>query len=169
MSMKLYWIDGPWAGRLAISSRPRGGDWLGDEILHWKRDGVTTVVSLLTEDEDSDLDLSNEASEVKQSGMSFLRFSIQDRHPPESESAVTSFLEALSRELGSGKNVVIHCRQGIGRSGLMAASLLIMKGLTPGAAIDSVSAARGTEIPETAEQRGWIDRYATLFAGSKSR
>jgi protein-tyrosine phosphatase len=169
MSTKLHWIDGSWPGKLAISSRPRGGDWLADDILRWKRDGATAVVSLLTEEERCDLELANEAAEAERSGVKFLQFSIPDRQVPESDAGVISFLEKLDRELGSGKNVVIHCRQGVGRSGLMAAILLIMKGLSPGAAIESVSAARGVQIPETAEQRRWIDRYATLFAGSKSR
>jgi hypothetical protein len=30
-----------------------------------------------------------------------------------------------------------------------------------------ISAARGVEIPETKEQRDWIDRYAAVFAGAK--
>jgi hypothetical protein len=38
--------------------------------------------------------------------------------------------------------------------------LLIKNGKSPGAAIDSVSAARGTAVPETTEQREWIERYA---------
>ena len=31
MWTSLYWIDGPWKGKLALSGRPRGGDWLKDE------------------------------------------------------------------------------------------------------------------------------------------
>jgi hypothetical protein len=36
--------------------------------------------------------------------------------------------------------------------------------MSPGAAVEMVSVARGVSIPETAEQRDWIDRYATAFA-----
>jgi hypothetical protein len=32
MRAQLYWIEGPWAGHFAIVPRPRGGDWLEDEI-----------------------------------------------------------------------------------------------------------------------------------------
>jgi len=69
--------------------------------------------------------------------------------------------------LSKGKNVLVHCRQGIGRSGLVAASLLVKKGISPGAAIESVSAARGMPVPETAEQRDWIDHYAVALTGTK--
>ncbi len=58
----------------------------------------------------------------------------------------------------------MHCRQGIGRSGLVAARLLAKKGTSPGAAIEMVSAARGLAVPETAEQREWIDRYAATLS-----
>ena len=47
----LYWIDGPWKGKLALSGRPRGGDWLKDEIAHWKQARINTVVLLLTPEE----------------------------------------------------------------------------------------------------------------------
>jgi hypothetical protein len=47
----LYWVDGPWPGKLALAARPRGGDWLGDEVVSWKRNGVDAVLSLLTPEE----------------------------------------------------------------------------------------------------------------------
>ena len=37
MNPDLFWITGPWRGRLAIATRPRGGEWLGDEIRGWRR------------------------------------------------------------------------------------------------------------------------------------
>ena len=51
MRTELFWIDGPWPGRLAIMPRPRGGDWLEEEIQSWRRSGVDLVVSLLTLEE----------------------------------------------------------------------------------------------------------------------
>ena len=47
MSPDLYWIVGPWRGRLAIAARPRGGDWLDDELSGWRQAGIDVVVSLL--------------------------------------------------------------------------------------------------------------------------
>jgi len=169
MPTTFHWTNGPWPGKLALSSRPRGGDWLGDEIKHWKDAGIGTVLSLLTKDEEADLDLQKEAASVKDAGMKFLSFPIPDRQVPASEASVTAIVENLEGELARGNNVLVHCRQGIGRAGLIAASLLIAKGLSPGAALEMVSAARGAAVPETPEQRRWIDHYATLFAASKSR
>lgn len=167
MWTKLFWVNGPWRGRLAVSARPRGGDWLEDEIAAWRGVGLDTVLSLLTPDEEQDLDLSKERQEVQSGGMKFLSLAIPDRQVPASRSQVTAVLEKLDADLSTGKNVVIHCRQGIGRSGLLAACLLITKGYSAGAAVDAVSAARGVEIPETAQQRRWVDEFAATFASAK--
>jgi protein-tyrosine phosphatase len=167
MSTKLYWAEGPWPGKLALAARPRGDDWLEDEIASWRREGVDTVFSLLTSEEENDLGLSNEARHVKAQGMQFVSFPIPDRDVPASDAKVAKALEKLDADLSAGKNVVVHCRQGVGRSGLISAALLVMKGFTPEAAIKRLSASRGASIPETAEQRRWIDHYAAILAGTK--
>ena len=57
MKPDLFWIPGPWRGRLAVATRPRGGDWLEDEAIGWRRAGIDVIVSLLEEDEAAQLDL----------------------------------------------------------------------------------------------------------------
>jgi hypothetical protein len=47
MKPDIYWIKGPWSSKLAILARPRGHDWLADEIAGWQTGGVQVVVSLL--------------------------------------------------------------------------------------------------------------------------
>lgn len=167
MSTKLFWSDGPWPGRLALSSRPRGDDWLDDDIADWRREGVDTIVSLLTADEERDLGLCDEAKLVKAHGMQFVSFPIPDREVPDSDVKMAATLEKLDAELSSARNVVVHCRQGIGRTGLVAACLLVMKGLNPETAVKNLSSTRGIPVPETTAQRRWIDHYATVLAGTK--
>ena len=163
----LYWIDSPWPGRLAISARPRGGDWLSDEMATWSREGVGTVFSLLTPDEETSLDLAGESAAAQYHHLHFLSFPIPDRQVPTSPSELAKALENVELDLRQGRSAVVHCRQGVGRSGLVAVCLLINHGLSPQAAIDRVSAARGVAVPETAEQRQWIDYYAGTFAGTR--
>jgi protein-tyrosine phosphatase len=167
VSTKLYWTNGPWPGKLALAARPRGGDWLEDELKAWRNAGIDTVLSLLTREEVLDLNLQNEQREAINNGMMFISLPIPDRQVPSSESDVKETVEELDSELSAGKNVVIHCRQGIGRTGLLAACLLISKGFSSGAAVETVSEARGLAIPETPEQRSWIDHYAASFASAK--
>jgi protein-tyrosine phosphatase len=167
MRKDIYWLDGPWPGKLAVAARPRGGDWLKDDVASWRRSGIGTVLSLLTPEEERDLDLRDEAGEAKAQGMEFASFPIPDRQVPRSEAKWAEVLEKMNRNLLDGKNVLVHCRQGIGRSGLVAACLLVRNGMSPGAAVESVSAARGLSVPETAEQRDWIDQYAAALSSTK--
>jgi protein-tyrosine phosphatase len=166
-STELHWVTGPWPGKLALASRPRGGDWLEDELASWRQEDIDDVVSLLTSDEEENLDLEKEAELVKRQGMEFVSFPIVDRQVPSSQSELTATLERLNAELSSGKNVVIHCRQGVGRTGLVAACLLVTKGWEPGKAIGHVSASRGVPVPETEAQRRWINHYAAILAGTE--
>jgi len=164
---EIYWLDGPWPGRLGMAARPRGGDWLKDDLASWRRARVDTVLSLLTPEEEADLDLQNEAREVGTQGMEFASFPIPDRQVPRSEARWAEVLEKVTRALSDGRNVLVHCRQGIGRTGLLGACLLVRKGMSPGAAVESVSAVRGVSVPETAEQRDWIDHYAVALSSAK--
>lgn len=165
MYTELHWMDGPWPGRLAISARPRGGDWLDEELASWRKSGVDEVVSLLTPEEVESLELQNEAAHSWDAGMQFRSFPIIDRWVPASKSDALRLIEDLDRDLAAGKNVSIHCRQGIGRAGLIAASLLVARGARLADALERISLARGVSVPETAEQRAWLDALASEVAG----
>jgi protein-tyrosine phosphatase len=156
MKPDLFWIPGPWEGRLAIAARPRGGDWLQDEVTAWRKAGLSTVVSLLEADEAAQLDLADESSAVESAGLRFISFPIPDRGVPASIRPALSLLAKITGALEQGENIAAHCRQGIGRSGLVAASLLVLSELAVEKAIEVVSAARGLAIPETPEQLEWI-------------
>jgi protein-tyrosine phosphatase len=154
-----YWIEGPWGGRLAILPRPRGGDWLEEEVRSWAEAGIEVVASLLTEEEISELDLSQESAVCKSQAIEFVTLAIPDRGVPASLKVFRDLLEQLGRALANGKSVAIHCRQGIGRSGLIAAGVLILSGVEAGQALERISDARGCPVPETNEQRKWIEQF----------
>ncbi len=156
MLTDFYWIDGPWPGRLAIATRPRGGGWLENEIRAWRKAGIDAVVSLLTPEEVSELELEREPNECNANGIRYYSLPIMDRSVPGSNAGVSRLIGKLDSELTGGNQVAIHCRQGIGRSSLIAAGLLIENGLTPAEAIQRVSSARRMPVPETPEQREWI-------------
>jgi len=162
--MTNYLIEGPWAGQLAIVPRPRGGDWLDDEMRALKDAGFDLVVSLLTRDELQELGLNREADLSRQHGLRFSEFPIHDLGVPDSPRVAQKFIGKLHDALVAGENVAIHCRQGIGRSGLIASSLLVMSGIDPATAFRLVSAARGLPVPETPEQRDWVVELSREFA-----
>ena len=167
MKVTLYWIESNWPGKPAIIPRPRGGDWLEDEVAAWKDAGLDVIVSLLEADEAADLNLQQEGELSRIAGLEFISFPIADRNTPGSRAEALALLQRLLRLLADGKNVGVHCRQGIGRAALIVSSLLVLSGLTPEAAFQRVGAARGCAVPETAEQRDWVTalgKEAVTFA-----
>ena len=169
MRTELYWIEGPWRGRLAIMPRPRGGDWLEDEIRSWRRSSVDGVVSLLTREEQAELNLPDEEALCRANNIAFVSFPIVDRSVPLSAEALSELVIKLAERLAEGQNIAVHCRQGVGRAALVAICVLIWSGLESSAAMERVGAARGCAVPETPEQRRWIGDFAnSLVIGSSS-
>jgi protein-tyrosine phosphatase len=156
-----YWIHTGTPLHLATAARPRGGDWLEDEIRSLHREGVDVLVSLLTDDENQELDLTQEGALCRAAGMEFRSFPIPDRETPESKEQFLRFIESLGKEADAGLRIVLHCRAGIGRSSLVAAALMVRAGFTPDDAFDRISKARGHRVPDTGEQIDWLKRLGT--------
>ncbi len=160
MQVHLYTVKFSGPGCLSTMARPRGGDWLAEEIAALRDAGVEVVVSLLTDEEISELELSKEAQLCQAQGIRYFSFPIQDFSVPTSEAEALAFLEGLKAMLLDGKHLVIHCRGGIGRSSVMAGSLLVLAGYTPQRALELLSDARGMHVPETDEQRAWVQGFS---------
>lgn len=148
-----FWIT----PRLSIVPRPRGGDWLPMEMEALAKAGVGAVVSLLTDGEAVELGLSREEEAAVQAGLNFVRFPIADREVPEDLGDFNALLARLGELMAAGCRVGIHCRACIGRSSVVAASLMIRSGVSAGRAWDKIEAARGFPVPDTPQQREWVD------------
>ena len=158
----IYWLEGPWPGRLAIVARPRGDEWLEDEMNRWRQSQIDIVVSLLTQAENRELGLEKEAAKSMEQGLQFLVFPIVDRAVPSSLWETRMFVENLTTLLAQGKNVAIHCRQGVGRSALLAASLLVNSGIDVSDAFRQIEIVRGCPVPDTLEQKQWVEKFAAV-------
>ena len=159
-----YVVEGSWPGELVILARPRGGDWLEDEVRNWERLGLGVVVSLLMPDETTEFEVGEEDKFCRLNRIQFISLPIPDRSVPRSREELLKLVKRLDEEMADGKTVGIHCRQGIGRSGLLAACLLVSTGLSPEAAFKRLIEARGHPIPETSEQRQWVEGFASELA-----
>lgn len=160
MKPEAYWVPGPWPGRLAILPRPRGGDWLPDEVRMWREAGLDVVTSLLTREEVAELELRDEEALAREQGLEFHAFPIADRGVPESRVQTAELVGVLEKALASGRNVAVHCRQGVGRSALIAVSVLAAAGLDPEQGFLSIENARGAPVPDTVAQREWVKETA---------
>ena len=163
MQAQVYWISEIGKGRLGTMPRPRGGDWLEDEIRSLKASGIDVVVSLLENQEIEELDIVEEQSLCESNGISFLSFPIKDRDVPSSTQETLKFAQSILNLLGTGKHVVIHCRAGIGRSSVIAACvLMMMSGVDVDAAFRRIESARGCLVPDTLEQREWVAQLSKV-------
>jgi protein-tyrosine phosphatase len=146
------------SGRFYVMPKP-SGDWLEDDIGAMRLEGIDYVVSMLTGDEVEELGLTEEPEICGRLGVAFSRFAIEDRGVPELAELVP-VVEGIVDDLTRGKSVAVHCRAGIGRSGLLVACVLTRFGHSAEAAIESVSRARGVPIPDTAEQAEFVHAFA---------
>ncbi len=160
MPCEIFWIGPVFAGRLAVMTRPRGGDWLEDEVDGLVREGVDVVACLLTKDELRDMQLEQEEFVCTSRGIEFVHFPVRDHSVPEPGRRSTGFIRSIAEHLRLGKAVAAHCWMGIGRSVLTAASVMALAGVPPEEAFARIGRARGLDVPDTEEQREWVQRFA---------
>ena len=153
--MNLYWVEDA-TSRVAIAARPRGGDWLEDDLGAWKQAGISVVVSALTPEEEKELALELESEICERLGIEFFVLPIEDRSVPTSLGEFRRQIDRVNARLLGSKGVLVHCRAGIGRSSMIAAALLVQRGIQADEAFRRIEKARGSPVPDTDEQRRWI-------------
>jgi len=154
-------------GRIGITFAPgkndrsaSGGPWardLGrdlDVIVDW---GARALVTLLEPQELAWLAITRLGAEVERRGMEWLHLPIRDVSVPgpEFEAKWPAASERLRACLDAGENIVVHCRGGLGRAGMISARLLVETGIDPEVAMARVRTARRGAI-ETLEQELWV-------------
>lgn len=156
---EVFWINGDRPPHLAIVMRPRGEDWLHDEMRRMRANGVETVISMLQPHEAEWLGLCAEQAAAERVGMEFLSFPIQDTQVPANVGAFRGFVADVARRLGEGEHVGVHCRGCIGRATILSACVLIKLGWNAADALEAIENARGEEVPDTPEQAAWIRNF----------
>jgi protein-tyrosine phosphatase len=161
MSVKIYWIE-TFANnaRLGIMARPRGNEWLDDEISSLKKQNVNHLISLLESTEIDELGLKKENHLCATHGIDFSNFPIVDRNIPNDEGKINAFINLMSSEIEMGHSLVIHCRMGIGRSSIIAASILLKlrDGSNVKDIMNKISLVRGLTVPDTEDQITWLKK-----------
>ena len=161
MAVIIFWIENGTAGRIGVMPRPRGGDWLADEVSSLHASGAEVVVSLLEKEEIAELDLGREQELCGSRGLEYISFPIPDRDVPESKQETARLADVLSELSAKGRDIVIHCRQGIGRSSIIAACILTNLGVPVEEAFERITKARGRPVPDTPEQREWVAEFVS--------
>jgi ADP-ribosyl-[dinitrogen reductase] hydrolase len=139
---------------------------------HWDRNlrsdlsviqafGAKILVTLMENEELSDVGVPAEslASAAKEFGLEWHHLPIRDIAIPDErfEDLWTYSGLQLRRALARGERIVVHCKGGLGRTGLVAGRLLVEFGDEPEIAIQKIRAARQGCV-ETAEQEKYVER-----------
>jgi protein-tyrosine phosphatase len=165
MYTKIYWIHNFENGaKLGIMPRPRGDDWLEEEIIKLKKQHIGLWVSLLEQDETNELGLRNQPFLCSKHGLEYVNFPIVDRHVPEKGNKIESLIDELYQKIRNGSSIVIHCRMGIGRSSIIAACILLKQGFKTEQILQKITSARGLKVPDTDAQIQWLKNREKAIA-----
>ena len=159
---KIYWIKAPIPGRLGTMVKPRGGEMLEMDIQDLHQAQVDVVVSLLTDLEAERFGLTEEGFYCQNQSINFVSFPIRVFDVPTSVEAMGKLVEQLGDYLNQDKSIAIHCQMGIGRSSLLAASILTTYDTPVDEAFSLIERYRGVSVPDTQEQREWVQLFAAL-------
>jgi protein-tyrosine phosphatase len=155
-------------GWLGMTFAP--GMWAGSVRGRWERDlaadmraleeeyETDILVSLMEKHEYRGYQIPELLERDKFGGIEILRFAIEDMGvPQEAESeGFEAFVRDVVQRLGQGQNVVVHCRGGLGRTGTLAACVLVALGrYSADEAIATVREARKGTV-QTREQEDFV-------------
>jgi ADP-ribosylglycohydrolase/protein-tyrosine phosphatase len=138
----------PWARDLRLDM---------EIIADWRPD---LVVTLMEKHELRDLEVPHLGEEVARHKIDWLHLPIRDLGIPDArfERRWVYFGHLLRSRLNAGGRVLLHCRGGRGRTGLIAAQLLMEFGATHAEALKRVRAVRLGAV-ETPAQEGYLAAY----------
>jgi len=169
--LRIATLDTPAGGRIGMTLCPgkrdpaaMTGAWERDlrsdldVIAAW---GARALVTLMETQELAQLGVPDIGERTESMGIAWYHLPIRDASIPSSafEESWETAGAALRQMLGNGEGIVIHCRGGLGRTGVIAARLLIELGEDPERALQRVRAVRPGAV-ETREQEAYVFRGA---------
>lgn len=152
----------PGAGCLGLTLCPgkkdAGGNWhrdLQDDLQAIRDWGAATIVTLIENHEFRMLGIESLERDVRAMDMEWIHLPILDVSIPDRrfEDAWVKVGPKLHSRLDAGERILIHCRGGLGRTGLVAGRMLIERGCEPRSAIQRVRAVRPQAIETIAQER----------------
>ena len=123
--------------------------------------GVERLVCLLAAEELNHLGIPNLLSEAQAYGITPEYLPLPDDGLPESLEAFLALVNKLINAVSSGETVLIHCKGGRGRTGMLAAACLVQLGFSPEDAISSVRQVRFGALT-SATQRDFVHNFNSL-------
>jgi len=142
---------------LYLSEKPANDNEIPYFIDFYHSKKIDTIVVLIPDDDLADFYSTNLLKVYRDSGLHVIHFPIKDFSIPGKLVSFHSLILDITSRLKIG-NLLIHCSAGIGRTGMVASSILISRGSTVNDAIHQVREVRPGSV-ETAEQRDFLEDY----------
>jgi protein-tyrosine phosphatase len=123
--------------------------------------GADVLVSVMEEHEYQGYKIPELFERDLLAGIEVLRFAIEDMNVPKEAGAeeYEGLIRNIVDRMREGKNVVVHCRGGLGRTGTVAACVLVVSGdHSADEAVDAVRAARRGTV-QTRDQEDFVRRF----------
>lgn len=131
------------------------GDWLKEDVGFYASLGIVRIISLIEPEEVEELNLKDQKRICESFGLGFVSFPIPDYGLPDPE-PFSELADETRHDIEGGASVAIHCRAGIGRSGMLSCTIIAPWFGAAQTAIDHVTKARGVKVPDTEEQRNFV-------------
>ena len=121
-------------------------------------------MSLLCDSEWIELGLAEEAAICSRYHIDFISLPVPDLGVPVDTGEFIEVVHRLATLIRGGTRIAVHCRQSVGRSGLLVASVAMACGMPLHTALETISKARGVAVPETQVQKDWLQRMETRLS-----
>ncbi len=156
-------------GSLAISAMPgREGDYAGDlQHIHDWQPGL--VITMTTDAELVEYGARHLGTDIQGMGSRWAHLPVADfgAPPPEIQDRWSKVGESARAALAGGGRVLVHCKGGCGRSGMIALRLLVEMGEDRFEALNRLRAVRSCAV-ETKGQLQWAFEGALLSRGAET-
>ncbi len=136
---------------------------LAQDLARLRHDyGTHLLITLLEDEEMTYLQIGDLLQAVPAYGMKSRWFPIPDFGTPASMTGLITLVQEILAALEGGRTTVVHCRAGLGRTGLVVASSLVALGYSPEDAFAQVRMARPGSV-ETLEQEAYVHQFAATW------
>ena len=166
-----YWVE---PGRLLAGEYPGSRADSQSRIQALLDAGFTSFIDLTGEGE-----LPSYVHEFGDRDVRHRRFAIVDHGIPDSSVLMAEVVAAIAADLEAGRRVYVHCRAGIGRTGMAVGCYLVHQGLDGPAALEKLQtlwqrcarARSWPSVPETEDQirfvRTWVASGSQASVGAQ--